>query len=151
MQYTSLNVTEEDSTAKLCVIMTVGAVERNVTVVLQTNPITGMFPIIMCEKKYNNNYIINIFPAIDGKDYIGGQFNVTFTPGQSATGNKTQCIDLVLLNDYTLENDETLIVTLNLSRQDADVVRIPSAHSVLLLTILEESSKDGMSNLCWCA
>lgn len=54
LQYTSLNVTEEDSTAKLCIIMTVGAVERNVTVVLQTNPITGMFPIIMCEKNYNN-------------------------------------------------------------------------------------------------
>ena len=41
MEYTSLNVSEENSTAILCAVMTAGAVERNVTVVLQTHSITG--------------------------------------------------------------------------------------------------------------
>ena len=42
MVYTSLNVSEENSTVVLCVAMTAGALEKNVTVILQTQPITGM-------------------------------------------------------------------------------------------------------------
>ena len=41
LQYTSLNVTEENTTIALCAIITAGAVERNVTVVMSTSPITG--------------------------------------------------------------------------------------------------------------
>lgn len=82
--------------------------------------------------------------AIDGKDYIGGRFVLTFTSGQSATGNNLQCIELVLLDDHSLESNETLLVTLNASQQDAGVVRISSTQRELLLMIIELPNSDSM-------
>ena len=42
MQYALLSVTEESSSTTLCAMMTVGALGKSVSVVLQTFPITGM-------------------------------------------------------------------------------------------------------------
>ena len=41
MQYASLSVSEESSSAALCAVMTVGVLGKSVSVVLQTHPITG--------------------------------------------------------------------------------------------------------------
>ena len=82
--------------------------------------------------------------AIDGKDYIGGTFTLTFTSGQSAGENNLQCINLTLLNDNELEYDETLLVTLTSSPQDADVVRVSSTQNQSLITIVEVPTRDGI-------
>lgn len=48
MQHTSLNVSEENSTITLCAIMTSGALEKSITVNLQTHSITGeLFSVLL--------------------------------------------------------------------------------------------------------
>ena len=42
MQYASLSVSEESSSAALCAMMALGVLGKNVSVVLRTFPITGM-------------------------------------------------------------------------------------------------------------
>ena len=51
-----------------------------------------------------------------------------------------------MLNDNTLENNETVLITLNSTQQDAGIVRISNAHNELLLTIIEDPSSDSMYN-----
>ena len=46
MQYPSITVGKVNSVAKLCAVISVGAVGENVTVVLQTHSITGMFKFV---------------------------------------------------------------------------------------------------------
>ena len=46
MQYTSISVSEVNTTAALCAVITAGAVGKNATVILKTHPITGMYPIV---------------------------------------------------------------------------------------------------------
>ena len=75
---------------------------------------------------------------MDGKDYIGGQFTLTFMSGQSAAGNNLQCINIIIFDDETLENDETLVVSLNTTQQDSGFVRISFIQSASLLTIMED-------------
>lgn len=82
--------------------------------------------------------------AIDGKDYIGGEFKLTFSPGQSMSGNNSQCIDLIIINDHLLEHNETLLILLNSTKEDANIVKVSSAGAELLLTILEISPSDSM-------
>ena len=82
--------------------------------------------------------------AIDGKDYIGGAFTLTFTSGQSTRGNNLQCINLTLLNDNELEYDESLLVTLTSSPQDAAVVKISSTQNQSLITIVDIPTRDGI-------
>eukprot|EP00731_Ephydatia_muelleri_P007285 Em0003g1533a len=120
MEYALLNVTEENLIAMVCVLITAGVLEDSVTVTLQTYPIT----------------------AIDGKDYIGGEFKLTFSPGQSMSGNNSQCIDLIIINDHLLEHNETLLIILNSTKEDANIVKVSSAGAELLLTILEISPSD---------
>ena len=84
--------------------------------------------------------------AIDGRDFIGGRFALTFTPGQSATGNNLQCLNILIINDHTLEYDETFIVTLECSVQDTDVVRISYTENTTLVSIIENPEADGMFN-----
>eukprot|EP00731_Ephydatia_muelleri_P007059 Em0003g1307a len=120
MEYALLNVTEENLIAMVCVLITAGVLEDSVTVTLQTYPIT----------------------AIDGKDYIGGEFKLTFSPGQSMSGNNSQCIDLIIINDHLLEHNETLLILLNSTKEDANIVKVSSAGAELLLTILEISPSD---------
>lgn len=67
-----------------------------------------------------------------------------FTSGQSAAGNNLQCIDLIIIDDHVLENNETLIVTLNSTVQDADIVQISPTKRELLLTIIESATVDCM-------
>ena len=80
--------------------------------------------------------------AIDGRDYIGGQFILTFISGQSVDGNNLQCINLTILDDNSLEYNETLLITLNSTQQDAGVVMISTIRRKLLLTIIETPSSD---------
>ena len=88
-------------------------------------------------------FVMIIFnSAIDGVDYIGGKFTVTFTSGLAATGNNLQCFNLTLLNDESLENNETLLMTLSSSQQDAGFVRISSTRKELFLTIIERPGSD---------
>lgn len=82
--------------------------------------------------------------AIDGRDFIGGRFALTFTPGQSATGNNLQCLNILIINDHTLEYDETFIVTLESSVQDTDIVRISYTENTTLVSIIENPGADGM-------
>ena len=89
-----------------------------------------------------------ILLAIDGKDYIGGAFTLTFTSGQSAGGNNLQCINLTLLNDNQLEYDESLLVTLTSSPQDAANVRISSTQNQSLITIVDVPTRDGTLECC---
>ena len=86
---------------------------------------------------------------MDGIDYIGGQYTLTFTPGQSAAGDNLQCVNLTLLNDHSLENNETLLVTLGSAQQDTGVVRIPTSRRELLLTILETPATDSRLMKCY--
>ncbi|KAL5503337.1 hypothetical protein EMCRGX_G010266 [Ephydatia muelleri] len=116
MQYPSITVGEVNSVAKLCAVISVGAVGENVTVVLQTHSIT----------------------AIDGKDYIGGTFTLMFIPGQSASSNNLICVNLTILNDYLLEYNETFIVTLNSTQQDSNYIRISTIQNITLVTIIED-------------
>ena len=61
---------------------------------------------------------------------------LTFTSGQSAqAGKNLQCINLTLLNDPASGNNRTLVLTLNSTQQDANVVRISSVQQELILTI----------------
>lgn len=85
--------------------------------------------------------------AIDGKDYIGGSFVLTFTPGQSASGDNLKCVDIVIINDHALEYNETLDISLNSTKQYSDVVRISITQNNLLLTIIEDA-QDGMFSYC---
>ena len=80
--------------------------------------------------------------AIDGKDYIGGTFTLTFTSGQSAAGDNLQCLSIMIINDHSLEYDELFVVTLNTSQQDASIVRISNTQSSTLVTIIEDPVAD---------
>ena len=80
--------------------------------------------------------------AIDGKDYIGGNFTLVFTSGQSAIGNNLQCIDLVLIDDHEFENEERLFIVLNSTPEFASVVRISPAKKELLVLINEIPTTD---------
>lgn len=42
MQYKLLSVSEENTTATVCAMVTVGVLEKSVSVVLQTHSVTGM-------------------------------------------------------------------------------------------------------------
>ena len=80
--------------------------------------------------------------AIDGRDYIGGAFTVTFTSGQSAAGISLQCLDIEIINDHSLEYNKVFSVTLNTSQQDASVVRISNTQYRTLVTITEDPEAD---------
>ena len=80
--------------------------------------------------------------AIDGKDYVGGNFTLVFTSGQSAIGNNLQCIDLVLIDDHEFENEERLFIALNSTPEFASVVRISPAKKELLVLINEIPTTD---------
>ena len=80
--------------------------------------------------------------AIDGKDYVGGNFTLVFTSGQSAIGNNLQCMDLVLIDDHEFENEERLFIALNSTPEFASVVRISPAKKELLLLINEIPTTD---------
>ena len=55
-------------------------------------------------------------------------------------------MDLVLLNDNILENDETLLVTINSTQQYADFVKISATQRELLLVIIENPKTDSTLN-----
>jgi hypothetical protein len=93
--------------------------------------------------------VIILTIAMDGIDYIGGQYTLTFIPGQSAAGDNLQCVNLTLLNDHSLENNETLLVTLGSAQQDTGVVRIPTSRRELLITILEAPATDSRLMKCY--
>ena len=80
--------------------------------------------------------------AIDGKNYIGGNFTLVFTSGQSAVGNNLQCIDLVLIDDHEFENDERFSITLISTPEFASVVRISPIKKELLVLINEIPTTD---------
>ena len=80
--------------------------------------------------------------AIDGKDYIGGNFTLVFTFGQLAVGNNLQCIDLVLIDDHEFENDERFSITLISTPEFASVVRISPIKKELLVLINEIPTTD---------
>ena len=80
--------------------------------------------------------------AIDGKDYVGGNFTLIFTSGQSAVGNNLQCINLVLIDDREFENEESLSITLNSTPDFSSVVIISPAKKELLLLINEIPTTD---------
>ena len=82
--------------------------------------------------------------AIDGKDYIGGNFTLVFTSGQSAVGNNLQCIDLVLIDDHEFENEERLSIMLISTPEFASVVRISPIKKELLVLINEIPTTDSM-------
>ena len=80
--------------------------------------------------------------AIDGKDYIGGELTLVFSPGQSAMGNNMQCISLAIIDDHALEKDEWLSISLSPSLEFASVVRISLAKRDVLVLINEVPSTD---------
>ena len=92
----------------------------------------------------NNSHL-----AMDGIDYIGGQYTLTFIPGQSAAGDNLQCVNLTILYEVSLESNETILVTLSSKQQDTGVVRISSTRRELLLTILEIPATNSMLIACY--
>ena len=143
MQYTSETVSENISNTTVCAIITSGILRKNVTVIMETHSITGM---LLSGFEYNSCHSIIFSIALDGKDYIGGQFTLTFASGQSAMGENLQCFDLIIINDHILETNETLAVTLNSSRADSDVVRILSTQWKLIVTIVDDPNENSRLN-----
>ena len=64
--------------------------------------------------------------------------NVTFVSGQNSTGDNQQCVFIPLIDDTTLEGNETFDVLINTTADDDDIVNITA--QVITVTIEEDSN-----------
>ena len=65
--------------------------------------------------------------------------NITFTSGQSATGDNQQCFSITILNDNVLECNETFDLFISPIPEDEDVVNITRQ---VLTVFIEEDAND---------
>ncbi len=65
--------------------------------------------------------------------------NITFISGQNATGDNQQCVFIPILDDATLECNETFDLLVTPTAEDADALNITSQ---LLTVTIEEDSTD---------
>ena len=72
------------------------------------------------------------------EDYLPIDMNVTFVSGQNSTGDNQQCVFIPLIDDTTLEGNETFNVLINTTADDDDVVNITA--QVITVTIEEDSN-----------
>lgn len=70
------------------------------------------------------------------EDYLPIDMNVTFVSGQNSTGDNQQCVFIPLIDDATLEGNETFNVIINTTADDDDVVNITA--QVITVTIEED-------------
>ena len=75
------------------------------------------------------------------EDYFNTDINITFTSGQSATGDNMQCAFIPLIDDTILEGNETFVVFINSTVEDEDIVNITA--QIITVTI-EEDPNDCM-------
>ena len=54
------------------------------------------------------NVAYHMFAATVNEDYLHIDMNITFTSGQSASGDNQQCFFVTILDDNILECNETL-------------------------------------------
>ena len=103
-----------DGMVVVCVAIYNGTLERDVSVLIMTSTdsstsmqiyvyylIFGLFGLIY-----------SIGAATPGIDFTSVRIIMTFFSGQSEFVNSTQCIGISILNDETIEPDETLLVSL---------------------------------------
>ena len=78
------------------------------------------------------------------EDYLPIDMNVTFVSGQNSTGDNQQCVFIPLIDDTTLEGNETFDVLINTTADDEDIVNITA--QVITVTIEEDPNdcKDTM-------
>lgn len=74
--------------------------------------------------------------ATVNSDYLDVEVNVTFTPGQSASGDNQQCFFIPILNDYIVECNETFDVLISPISVDEDILNI--TMQVITVTIKED-------------
>ena len=74
--------------------------------------------------------------ATVNEDYLPIDMNVTFTSGQNSTGDNQQCVFIPLIDDTTLEGNETFDVLVNTTADDEDIVNITA--QVITVTVEED-------------
>ena len=95
---------EDEGPVQVCAtIITPFMTEFDITVRLTTADDTGM------HYTTDSCVISCMHAAIDGFDYLGGNFNLVFTAGSS---NNTLCEDIPIANVLSVEEDETFTVIL---------------------------------------
>ena len=70
------------------------------------------------------------------EDYLPIDMNVTFVSGQNSTGDNQQCVFIPLIDDTTLEGNETFEVLINTTADDDNIVNITA--QVITVTIEED-------------
>ena len=71
-------------------------------------------------------------------DYVSFESNITFTSGQSATGDNQQCVFIPLLDDDVLEGNESFAVLITPAPGDEGVVVINSTDEMITVVIQED-------------
>ena len=101
---------------------------------------------------YNSTYVnVRFLPvltlailtaATNGSDYIGVSIDLVFTAGTS--DGAAQCVDIIILDSPTVEEDETFTVTLTTASS------ITTSNNVTTVMIRNIDSKLGSSKLITC-
>lgn len=76
------------------------------------------------------------FVATANEDYLNVELNITFTSGQTASGDNQQCFFIPILDDDILETNETFDILITPVSEDEDVVNITSRE--ITVTIEED-------------
>ena len=82
------------------------------------------------------------FVATANEDYLNVELNITFTSGQTASGDNQQCFSIPIIDDDILENNETFDILITPVSEDEDVVNITSQE---ITVTIEEDPTDSTS------
>ena len=80
--------------------------------------------------------MLTLHSATVNEDYLDVELNVTFTSGQTASGDNQQCFYVPILNDNVLEHSETFDILIAPTSEDEDVVNVTT--QVITVTIEED-------------
>ena len=105
-----LSVAEEGGTVQVCATLTTPvSIGADVTVTLATSDDAGT----MLKHSAVHSQCESLSSAIAGSDYMPVSMDVVFPVGTSNGG--MQCINVTIIDDSTMEGDETFTVTLTTS------------------------------------
>ena len=82
-----------------------------------------------------------IILATVNEDYLEVELNITFTSGQTASGDNQQCFSVPIFDDNILEHSETFDILIAPVSEDEDVVNITSQE---ITVTIEEGPMDSI-------